>query len=113
MSSVCEDGGRNHGSTKALGYEAPSYPETTGLALLALDDLPPSRVARSVERAKQYLQATRSLEAASWLHLGLLAHRQAFPPAPTYATRSRSTQEVALAAILRRALDGDDVFGAP
>jgi len=113
MSSVCEDGGWNHGSTKALGYEAPSYPETTGLALLALDDLPPSRVARSVERAKQYLQATRSLEAASWLHLGLLAHRQAFPPAPTYATRSRSTQEVALAAILRRALDGDDVFGAP
>jgi hypothetical protein len=113
MSRVCDDGGWNHGSTKALGYDAPSYPETTGLALLALDDLPPSRVARSVERAERHLQATHSLEAASWLQLGLLAHRRTVPPPPPCATRSRSTQELALAAILRRALDGADVFGAP
>jgi len=112
ISRVCDDGGWNHGSTKALGYDAPSYPETTGLALLALDDLPPSRVARSVDRAERHLQATHALEAASWLRLGLLAHRRTVPPPPTCATRSRSTQELALAAILRRALDGADVFGA-
>ncbi len=111
MSRRCQDEGWNHGSTKALGYESPSYPETTGLALLALQDLPESRVARCLERAEQHLQVSRSREAVSWLQLGLLAHHRPVVAKAAYTRRSLSMQELALSAIVQRAeATGHSIF---
>jgi hypothetical protein len=69
----CRDGGWNHGSTRALGYDSDSYPETTGLGLLAVHGADPADLARAIARGQQHLAESRSSEASSWLRLGLLA----------------------------------------
>jgi len=112
FSRICADGGWNHGGSKALGYDGPSYPETTGLALFALKGLPPSRLARSVERAEQHLRACVSLEAASWLQLGLLTQQRKPLEPELEPKRALSTQEIALATIARDALRGRNVLEA-
>ena len=73
----CRDGGWNHGSTRALGYDSESYPETTGLALLALHGLDDPQVAQGVARGEQHLAVSQSSEGVSWLRLGLGAHGRA------------------------------------
>ncbi len=111
MSRMCADKGWNHGSSKALGYDGPSYPETTGLALLALRDLEEARLTASLERAARHLETCQSSEASSWLQLGLLAHGRTVPGS-TSGKRSAGVQQVALGTILEQALRGHGVFGS-
>jgi hypothetical protein len=73
MSRICRDGGWNHGSSRSLGYESDSYPETTGIALLALAEENSAIVRKAVECAKRHLQTCRSPLGIGWLQLGLLA----------------------------------------
>ncbi len=111
----CRDGGWNHGSTRALGYDSDSYPETTGLALLALHGLDDAKVAQGVARAEQQLAVCQSSEGVSWLRLGLGAHGRApvpptFGDSPNGPTMHGGVMELALAALADTAQAGRNSF---
>ncbi|HUI55824.1 MAG TPA: prenyltransferase/squalene oxidase repeat-containing protein [Bryobacteraceae bacterium] len=74
ISRVCQEGGWNHGSVRALGYESAPYPETTGMALAAMRGVRTAEVERSLAVALRFLSQCRSADALNWLRLGLLAH---------------------------------------
>ena len=74
LSRMCIEGGWNHGSVRALGYESSAYPETTGMALAALHGVRDPRVEKSVALAQRFLGECRSADECNWLRLGLLAH---------------------------------------
>jgi squalene cyclase len=73
---MCIDGGWNHGSVRALGYESSPYPETTGMALSALRGVREPQIPMSVTVAQRFLGECRSADACNWLRLGLLAQGQ-------------------------------------
>ena len=104
----CRDGGWNHGSTRALGYDSGSYPETTGLALLALHDAQGPEVEFGVAAAERHLAMCRSAEAASWLTLGLLARGRSVS-APALETHG-GVIETALQALASAAAQGRNLF---
>ena len=109
----CRDGGWNHGSTRALGYDSDSYPETTGMALLALHGLDPNGsnavpMEDALRVAERHLGHCQSQEAASWLTLGLLARGR--NPAPTALAGHGGTTEIALNALARAAGAGRNWF---
>ena len=109
LTHACQDGGWNYGSADPLGYEAVSYPETTGQVLLALHDATGDRLSRAVDRADKDLRQCRSLEAMSWLKLGLVAQGVKLP----LCRRPRgngSVPEVSLAIIADTAAGGRNVF---
>jgi hypothetical protein len=104
----CADGGWNHGSARALGFEGNSYPETTGQALLALHALRSPELEPALWRAQQFLPECRSAQAAAWLRLGLLAHGRAAGSAP--APRCRNLHDSALALLADCAAAGRNPF---
>ena len=104
----CRDGGWNHGSTKALGYDSDSYPETTGLALLALQGVQGPEVSAGIARGEQHLSVCRSSEAANWLRLGLMAHGRQ-PAAPALMPRG-GTMGMAMEALAEAAREGHNPF---
>jgi Squalene-hopene cyclase C-terminal domain len=104
----CRDGGWNHGSTHALGYDSDSYPETTGLALLALHDATPSELGGALDLAERHLRESQSLEATSWLTLGLLAHGRT--PSAGSVIPHQGTVAITLAALAEASRQGRNVF---
>lgn len=111
ISHTCRDGGWNHGSTKALGYDSDSYPETTGQALLALHDVPNDKLGRSLERARQHFASCRSLEAFNWLRLGLLSHTHGQTVRDLAApTGHASVPETAIQILADAAANGRNIF---
>jgi hypothetical protein len=90
----CKEGGWNHGSTHALGYEASPYPETTGVALLALCGVKSPEVERGIGQAEKFFQEPNPAGAA-WLRLGLLAQGKPAPnlPQPLHSHRMNLVDE--------------------
>ncbi len=74
LSRRCRDGGWNHGGARYRSENAVSYPETTGIALLALHGVPAPNLALPLKRAESFLRSSRSSEASSWLRLALKSH---------------------------------------
>lgn len=122
LSRCCRDGGWNHGSTRALGYDADSYPETTGLALLALHGVNDPKVTQGLTRGEQQLAVCQSSEGVSWLRMGLGAHgRTPLPPSfggdsnqpgdnANGPTMRGGVMEIALAALADAAQAGRNSF---
>jgi len=106
----CQDGGWNHGSTKVLGYDAGSYPETTGQALLAMRGEQSARLPEALAAAEGHLRTCRSSGGLSWLRLGLAAHAR--PPARPAASEPpwRGLMDVALWLLADQAAAGTSAF---
>jgi hypothetical protein len=107
---ACSDGGWNYGAPRALGVEARSYPETTGVALLALHGVDAGETGKACAVAQQQLGACRSSEAESWLRLGLLAHGQLSAHAVPAGHPPRTVQNAALALLASAAEHGSNIF---
>lgn len=74
LSRKCRDGGWNHGGSPFRSENAESYPEMTGMALLALKNAPPTELHRPLDLAEAFLSRPQPASAFSWLQLALLKH---------------------------------------
>ena len=107
LERMCSGGGWNHGSTRPLGYPTNAYPETTGLALVALHGVQAPQIDLSVPLAQRYLSECHSADAYNWLRLGLLAQGRApAEPASAANMRFRTIPEVSLDLIVQAANQG-------
>ena len=109
-SRACQEGGWNHGSSRALGYEAGSYPETTGLALLALHGTNAPKLPAALAAAERHARVCRSAEGIHWLRLGLLAHSRLAPASPVQQNPCRGVMDHALLILADRAAAGKNAF---
>ncbi len=98
-SRVCRDGGWNHGASQALGYQSDSYPETTGVALLALRGRPTPKLAAALAAGEAHYRTCRSAEGMAWLRLGLLAHSRLDEHLPAKEVRCHTVMDHALTAL--------------
>ncbi|MBV9760421.1 MAG: terpene cyclase/mutase family protein [Acidobacteriaceae bacterium] len=80
LSRRCRDGGWNHGGSAFRSEDAESYPEMTGIALLALPDEPNAPLQKPLSLAAAFLNRRQPAGALSWLQLALLKHGRAIPP---------------------------------
>jgi hypothetical protein len=109
LSRACDEGGWNHGAPAPLGYPAPPYPETTGMALAALRGIQAPQVDRGLTAAERFLAECRSADALNWLRFGLRVHGRL--PAG-YCTPSgviyRTVPETSLDLVMTAAEQGND-----
>ncbi len=101
----CRDGGWNHGGSPYLSADAPSYPEMTGMALLALYGVPPSELALPLKLAEARIASPTSIEALSWLQMALVRHGRAIQTAET-SFPCRTTRDMALRLLSLSAANG-------
>jgi hypothetical protein len=109
LDRICKDGGWNYGRSSVLGVDAPSYPETTGQALLALSEVRSPKLEPALAAAQDQARVCQSSEALSWLQLGLRAHGLV-AVGPARKLESRHVIDSALSVLAQAALRGRNVF---
>ena len=72
MNVRSRDGGWNYGSPAALGVDLPSYPETTALALVALQGR--EDLGKAFDLARRQIGETPSPMARAWLTIAMRLH---------------------------------------
>jgi hypothetical protein len=109
LDRICKDGGWNYGRSNVLGVDADSYPETTGQALLALNEVVSPKLEKALAVAQEQARRCQSAEGLSWLQLGLQAHGIVAigPPRPLVC---RHVGDSALCVLARAALGGRNIF---
>jgi hypothetical protein len=75
----CSDGGWNHGSSRTYQIDSPSYPESTALALLALQERH-GEAGSALEMAREFWKTTKSPLASAWLAIALQTWGETLPP---------------------------------
>jgi hypothetical protein len=109
LDRICKDGGWNYGRSSVLGVEAPSYPETTGQALLALNQVGSPKLDPALAAARDQARTCQSSEGLSWLQLGLRAHGVT-AIGPARKLESRQVIDSALSILAQAALAGRNIF---
>ena len=110
LSRRCSDGGWNHGGSSKRSETAPSYPETTGLGLVALANVPTPSLAPTIQLAEGFVQQPDSTEGLCWLLMGLEAQGVRQNEPLHWKTRPGTTQDLALRLITLQTLDGRNPF---
>jgi Prenyltransferase and squalene oxidase repeat len=112
LSRRCSDGGWNCGNPNVFNYDLPSYPETTGLALLGLLGRNEQELAGALDVARRFRAETKSSLAKAWLQIALRCHGQ---PLETPAEIPWTSSDIMLGAV--QALGHPEgnyrLFGAP
>lgn len=109
------DGGWNHGGWYGASEPVTSYPETTGIALLALRGLPPHALQPSIDLAEANIARPGSLEAWAWLNMSLIVHgrRASHERADTpLESRAWTVRDLALGILSSNASSSDNPFTA-
>src|SRR5579863_3016345 len=91
----CRDGGWNYGNRRVLGADLPSYPETTALALMALDGHASVEWGDTLSHVERVWQGSASPLARAWLAACLQQYRGARP----VSTDSGDTGDILVAAV--------------
>ncbi|HUQ92935.1 MAG TPA: hypothetical protein VM120_14740 [Bryobacteraceae bacterium] len=93
------DGGWNYGNRRVLHTNLPSYPETTGVALLGLQGSTLLEVPQALRVAYQYWMETRSGLAKAWLAISLRNYGKDLPAPDNSAAPGADLMLAALEAI--------------
>lgn len=99
LSRRCADGGWNCGNPNALNFNLPSYPETTALALIALQGRTPADLNGPLEVARRFRAETKSSLARAWLTIALRNHGDRIEPPLERASTSEDIMLTALEAL--------------
>jgi hypothetical protein len=109
LSRQCPDQGWNHGGLFRAGEVPASYPETTGIALVALAGAAGPEIEAALKCGERHARSPRSSEGENWLRLGLRAHGRNVPPCEA-EYRDWTVNQVALRIISEAAEAGSNPF---
>jgi len=96
LSRKCSDGGWNVGNPNVLNFDLPSYPESTGLALIGLQGRSSAELGGPLEVARRFRRETKSSLARVWLTIALRNFGDSVEPPPEEA---RTSNDVLLASL--------------